>query len=95
MYGSIQQKMESSTPIRKFLSHFERTRILSLRATALANGASTTLHNNQLLPTSAIEIAKLEMEQGLIPYTISRTLPDGRGRQRIDANRPERLLPSN
>ncbi len=83
---------QPSQPIRTFLSHFERTRILSLRAAALAHGAAPRLSKTQVLPTSAIEIARMELDQKLIPYVINRTLPDNRGTQLVDANTPTKLI---
>lgn len=78
-------------PIRSFLSQYERTRVLSLRASALANGAPTTLSHLTDLPSSAIEIAHLELEQGVVPMRLVRTLPSGR-QEVVDVNDPTRLV---
>ena len=75
----------SSPPVRKILSIYERTRIISLRAAALANGAPTTLPVEQKLPTSAIDIAKMELEAGVVPFRIVRTHPDGH-KETVDVN---------
>lgn len=63
---------------RPFMSLFERTAILSTRAAALANNAPTTLDiEPSKLPTSAIRIAEMEMEAGVIPLLLTRTFPSG------------------
>lgn len=67
--------------VRPSLSHFEITRLLATRANALANGAATALpqqHTTEELPSSAIEIAKLELARGLLPLQIRRRFPSGR-----------------
>ena len=62
------------------LSKFERTRLISFRAEALANGAKTTIPYASLeeLPTSVVAIAEMEYTRGCIPLLIQRTCPNGR-----------------
>ena len=60
------------------LSLYERTKLLSIRAEQIANGATTTLPSTVDIPTSAIDIAQMEFDAGLIPLIIRRTFPNGR-----------------
>ena len=62
------------------LSKFERTRLISFRAEALANGAKTTIPYESIdeLPTSVVAIAEMEYTRGCIPLLIQRTFPNGR-----------------
>lgn len=59
-----------------FLTLYERTKILSLRAAQLAAGAQTFIDVPDYL-TDVYEIAKAELEAKRLPYIIKRQLPDG------------------
>jgi DNA-directed RNA polymerase subunit K/omega len=59
-----------------FLTQYERTRILGMRANQLSQGA----HPFVIVPshvTDVREIARLELEQKAIPYILKRPLPNG------------------
>lgn len=61
---------------KPILTKYERVRILGDRAKQLALGAKPMLLNvNNMNPK---EIAKLELERGVIPFIIEKPLPDGR-----------------
>lgn len=61
-----------------FINKYEITRILGERANQLSSGAPTLIDYKSLRLISAIEIAKKELEKGIIPLLVERTLPDGR-----------------
>jgi DNA-directed RNA polymerase subunit K len=63
------------------LSKYEITKIIGTRAMQLSEGAKPLCDYGDL--TDAISIAELEYNQGAIPFTIIRVLPDGR-KIRID-----------
>ena len=66
-------------PVRGFLSLYERTRLLSIRAEQIAHGAGTTLTLPPTdIPTSAIRIAEMELEANVLPLLIRRRFPNGR-----------------
>ncbi len=59
-----------------FLTVYERTKILGTRATQLADGAKPFV----VVPdhvTTPLEIAKLELEQRVLPFIVKRPMPDG------------------
>ena len=59
-----------------YLSKFELTRVLGVRATQIANGAPSTVD----IPPGVIDpvvIARMEMRAHMIPITITRTFPNG------------------
>jgi DNA-directed RNA polymerase I, II, and III subunit RPABC2 len=59
-----------------FLTNYEKTKVLSFRASQICNGAKPYV----LVPegvSDAFEIAKLELEAKRLPYIIKRPLPDG------------------
>jgi DNA-directed RNA polymerase subunit K/omega len=59
-----------------FLTQYERTRILGMRANQLSQGA----HPLVIVPshvTDVREIARLELEQKALPYILKRPLPNG------------------
>ncbi|AYV81206.1 MAG: DNA-directed RNA polymerase subunit 6 [Harvfovirus sp.] len=58
------------------LTKYERVRILGDRAKQLSLGAKPMLLNVDNMNPK--EIAKLELERGVIPFIIEKTLPDGR-----------------
>jgi DNA-directed RNA polymerase I, II, and III subunit RPABC2 len=59
-----------------FITQYERTRILGMRANQLSQGAAPFI----IVPkqvTDVREIARLELEQKRLPYILKRPLPDG------------------
>ena len=67
-------KFHKSQP---FLSVYERTKILGFRANQLAQGARSYLKPVPDYITSTLEIAKLELNQRLLPFIVKRPIPDG------------------
>jgi DNA-directed RNA polymerase subunit K/omega len=67
-------KFHKSQP---FLSVYERTKILGFRANQLAQGARSYLKPVPDHVTSTLEIAKLELNQRVLPFIIKRPIPDG------------------
>lgn len=59
-----------------FLTLYEKTKILSLRAAQLARGAPPFIEVPEYL-TDVYEIAKAELEAKRLPYILKRPLPDG------------------
>lgn len=59
-----------------FLTLYERTKILSLRAAQLAKGATPFIDVPEYL-TDVYEIAKAELEAKRLPYILKRPLPNG------------------
>lgn len=57
------------------LTRFEKARIAGARALQIAMGAPILVDPSSL--TSPIDIALKELESGILPITIRRTLPDG------------------
>tara|TARA_E500000178_G_C16513975_1_gene527097 strand:- start:175 stop:525 length:351 start_codon:yes stop_codon:yes gene_type:complete len=75
---TIRQDVAHQT-VRKFLSLYERTRLLSIRAEQIAHGAGTTLNlPPTAIPTSAIRIAEMELEANVLPLLLRRRFPNGR-----------------
>lgn len=73
--GGLDAK-HSSPP---FLTIYERTKILGTRANQIADGARPFI-NPAAIPahiTQPLDIAKLELEQRLLPFIIERPMPDG------------------
>lgn len=58
------------------LTRFERARIVGARALQIAMGAPILVEPSQSL-SSPIDIAIKELDMGVLPMTIRRTLPDG------------------
>jgi len=58
------------------LTRFERARIVGARALQIAMGAPILIEPPKKT-MSPIEIALKELEAGILPITIRRTLPDG------------------
>lgn len=58
------------------LTRFEKARIVGARALQIAMGAPTLMEPLENL-SSPIDIAIRELESGVLPITIRRTLPDG------------------
>jgi DNA-directed RNA polymerase I, II, and III subunit RPABC2 len=59
-----------------FLTLYEKTKVLSLRAAQLAKGATAFIDVPDYL-TDVYEIAKAELEAKRLPYILKRQLPDG------------------
>jgi len=59
-----------------FLTLYERTKVLSLRASQLARGAPPFIDVPEYL-TDVYEVAKAELEAKRLPYILKRPLPDG------------------
>jgi len=57
------------------LTRFERARIVGARALQIAMGAPSLLEPLKA-STNPIDIALQELESGILPITIRRTLPD-------------------
>ena len=58
------------------LTRFEKARIVGARALQIAMGAPILIKPSKA-PSNPIDIALEEMERGVLPITIRRTLPDG------------------
>lgn len=59
-----------------FLTQYERTKVLALRASQLAHGAPAFIDVPEYL-TDVYEVAKAELEAKRLPYIIKRPLPNG------------------
>lgn len=60
-----------------FLNKYERTRLVGMRATQIADGAQPVVDYSSLTNVTPVNIAQLELEQKKIPFLIERTYPDG------------------
>jgi DNA-directed RNA polymerase I, II, and III subunit RPABC2 len=75
-----QNKVEVGPPK---ITRFEKARIVGARSLQISMGAPILLTLDDSLPSggtglnSPIEIALKELENGILPMTIRRTLPDG------------------
>lgn len=73
---NINKKITGSDRITKpFLTKYERVRILCDRAKQLSLGAKPMLKETKNM--TAKDIAKAELEKGVIPFKIERPLPNG------------------
>jgi len=61
-----------------YLTKYERVRILGTRAKQISLGATILVKNVDLTTKSPIEIAKIELSFGIIPFKIRRPLPNGK-----------------
>jgi DNA-directed RNA polymerase I, II, and III subunit RPABC2 len=68
-----QKKVEVGPPK---LTRFEKARVVGARALQVAMGAPILIQPSPDL-SSPIDIALKELESGILPMTIRRTLPDG------------------
>ena len=59
-----------------FLTNFERTKIIGLRANQISRGSVPFVSVPKHI-TDVRDIARLELEQKRLPYLIKRPLPDG------------------
>jgi DNA-directed RNA polymerase I, II, and III subunit RPABC2 len=60
-----------------FLTMYEKTKVLSLRASQLARGAPPYIDVPEYL-TDVYEIARAELEAKRLPFIVKRPLPDGK-----------------
>lgn len=58
------------------LTRFERARVVGARALQISMGAPVLIDVSQS-SKSPIDIALMELEEGVLPISIRRTLPDG------------------
>jgi DNA-directed RNA polymerases I, II, and III subunit RPABC2 len=68
-----QQNIEVGPPK---ITRFEKARIVGARSLQISMGAPILIEVNETL-TSPIDIALAELNAGILPITIRRTLPDG------------------
>jgi DNA-directed RNA polymerase I, II, and III subunit RPABC2 len=61
----------------KYLTKYERARILGTRALQISAGAPIFVRLDQLKQNDPLDIANEELRQGLLPISIRRELPDG------------------
>jgi DNA-directed RNA polymerase I, II, and III subunit RPABC2 len=71
--GEAGDKRHTTYP---FLTPYERTKVLSLRASQLAHGSPAFIDVPEYL-TDVYEIAKAELEAKRLPYILKRPLPNG------------------
>ena len=73
----IFESTEVHKPVKtiKFLSKFERARVLGARALQISRGAPFNFDAGS--ETDPLKIAEQELEKGLTPLIIRRWLPDG------------------
>lgn len=66
----------------KRLTRYERARILSARSLQLSLGAPPFIDVSVIKSGDPIQIAKIELDSGVLPITIARKIP-GKGKQLI------------
>lgn len=71
--GANKDAQHTSPP---FLTIYERTKLLGMRANQIADGAKIYINRPEHV-IEPLEIAKLELEQRRLPYIIKRPMPDG------------------
>jgi DNA-directed RNA polymerase subunit K/omega len=69
-------KADSNHRTYPFLTNFEKTKIIGLRANQLSRGAVPLISVPKHI-TDVKDIARLELEQKRIPVIVKRPLPDG------------------
>lgn len=74
--GAYPPQKDKNHATYPFLTLYERTKVLSLRASHLAHGDSPFIDVPEYL-TDVYEIAKAELEAKRLPYILKRPLPDG------------------
>lgn len=74
--GAYPPSEDSRHTTYPFMTLYEKTKILSLRAAQLARGAPPFIDVPEYL-TDVYEIARAEMEAKRLPYILKRPLPDG------------------
>jgi len=70
------EKADSNHRTYPFLTNYEKTKIIGLRANQLSKGASPLIAMPKHI-TDVRDIARLELEQKRLPYIIKRPLPNG------------------
>lgn len=86
-----EQALQSKLLGPPLLTKYERARVISLRALQLSLGAPAFVPIEEGNKWDPIEIARRELESGVLPLSIRRTLPDGRY---VDIPVKELLKPS-
>lgn len=61
-----------------YLTKYERVRVLGTRAKQISLGAKILVKDVDLTTKSPIEIAKIELSLGIVPFKIRRPLPNGK-----------------
>ena len=69
-------KVDANHRTYPFLTNFEKTKIIGLRANQLSKGASPYVSVPKHL-TDVREIARYELEQKRLPFLVKRPLPNG------------------
>lgn len=72
----IGEKADANHRTYPFLTNFERTKIIGLRANQISRGSAPFIAVPKHI-TDVREIARLELEQKRIPFIIKRPLPNG------------------
>ncbi len=77
--------------MQESLTIYERTKVVGLRAEQLARGAPTFLPADRITSASfdACKIAAMELDAGVLPYVVSRTMPNG-GIELLRLSQPSR-----
>jgi DNA-directed RNA polymerase I, II, and III subunit RPABC2 len=73
----LSKAVKNETPKRSsiYMSKYEKTRILGLRALQISKGSPIMVdYKNE---TDPLRIAQIELREGKIPMIIRRVLPDG------------------
>jgi DNA-directed RNA polymerase I, II, and III subunit RPABC2 len=70
------EKTDTNHRTYPFLTNFERTKIIGLRANQISRGSVPFISVPKHI-TDVRDIARLELEQKRLPYLIKRPLPDG------------------
>lgn len=70
------EKADTNHRTYPFLTNFERTKIIGLRANQISRGSVPFVSVPKHI-TDVRDIARLELEQKRLPYIIKRPLPDG------------------
>lgn len=73
-YKDMYENMAKPNPTLSFLTRFEITSVLGLRAQQLNTGAEPMIETDL---TDSYQIAKKELEMSKLPFIIRRPLPDG------------------
>jgi DNA-directed RNA polymerase I, II, and III subunit RPABC2 len=70
-------KVDSNHRTYPFLTNYEKTKIIGLRANQLSKGAAPFINVPEYI-TDVRDIARLELEQKRLPFIIKRPLPNGK-----------------
>jgi DNA-directed RNA polymerase I, II, and III subunit RPABC2 len=73
---SLGDKIDINHRTYPFLTTFERTKIIGLRANQLSKGAAPLIHIPKHI-TDVRDIARLELDQKRLPFIVKRPLPNG------------------